>query len=318
MGKEIGGFFELELKKDSEYHKNAIKLNSARYCIQYLIRAKGYKKIYLPHYIGSSVLQPIVEENIEYEYYSIDSAFKPLLKADLGSEEVILYVNYFGLNSNNIKYVLKRYDNVIVDNTQAFFEKGSQEFDSVYSPRKFFGVPDGGYLYTDKKFNIELEEDISFNRFEHLLKRIDMDANNSYSLFKKNEETLDNSHMKKMSKATMSILSSIDYEECKKIRNNNFKYLHSYLEKYNKISLDVSNLNGPMIYPFVVEKSGLKDYLIKNKIYVATYWKEVLERVEKNSFEYLLAKYLIPLPIDQRYSESDMKLIIDIINEFNY
>jgi hypothetical protein len=54
----------------------------------------------------------------------------------------------------------------------------------------------------------------------------------------------------------------------------------------------------------------LKDTLIENKIYVATYWNDVKSRALKDTFEYKLVNYLIPLPIDQRYNLNDMKLII--------
>ena len=68
-----------------------------------------------------------------------------------------------------------------------------------------------------------------------------------------------------------------------------------------------------MVYPFLNNKRGLKEKLIENKIYVATYWKEVKERVNTDSFENNLVDYLIPLPIDQRYNLEDMKYIVKFI-----
>ncbi|EOU1949016.1 hypothetical protein DMN27_14670, partial [Clostridium perfringens] len=59
----------------------------------------------------------------------------------------------------------------------------------------------------------------------------------------------------------------------------------------------------------------IKKYLIENNIYVATYWNEVLEKVEMNSTEEYLVKNLIALPIDQRYSDKEMNLILDLINK---
>ncbi len=69
-----------------------------------------------------------------------------------------------------------------------------------------------------------------------------------------------------------------------------------------------------MIYPFLVlNGSKLKRELIANKIYVATYWPNVLNWAEKDSFEYNITNNLLALPIDQRYSEDDMYRIIEII-----
>ena len=64
---------------------------------------------------------------------------------------------------------------LIVDNTQAFCFS-DRGVDTFYSARKFFGVPDGAYLYTDKFLNVELEQDVSCQRCEHLLRRIDEGA----------------------------------------------------------------------------------------------------------------------------------------------
>ena len=54
--------------------------------------------------------------------------------------------------------------------------------------------------------------------------------------------------------------------------------------------------------------------LINNKIYVATYWPNVLEQCNQGDIEFKFANNLLPLPIDQRYSIDDMNKIISIIN----
>lgn len=42
--KPIGGYFELELPIYPELHANAIALNSGRFCLEYVLRCKHYKK----------------------------------------------------------------------------------------------------------------------------------------------------------------------------------------------------------------------------------------------------------------------------------
>ena len=65
--KEIGVFFELELPQKEEYHSKAIRLNTGRNCLEYILKNNGYKKIYIPFYICNSILEPIRKLNIEYE-----------------------------------------------------------------------------------------------------------------------------------------------------------------------------------------------------------------------------------------------------------
>ena len=40
----IGGYFELELRKGEHYHKEALRLNTARNSFEYILRARGYKR----------------------------------------------------------------------------------------------------------------------------------------------------------------------------------------------------------------------------------------------------------------------------------
>lgn len=320
--KEIGVFFELELPVNRyEYHNDAIRLNTARNSLEYILRAEKYKKIYIPYYICSSILEAIKKVDIDFEYYTIDENFKPIINLEkLKNDELFLYVNYFGVCLNNVKILIKKskYNkfNLCIDNTQAFFIKPNGENYTIYSARKFFGVPDGAYLYTDKRINRKIKKEIAYNKSIHLLKRIDLGANNSYLEFKKNSKLHSNQEIKEMSNLSRRILESIDYSVYKKIRNDNFKMLDSVLKDYNELKINIDYIDGPMIYPFLI-KCGeeIKKYLIENKIYIATYWNEVLEKVEINSREEYLVKNLIALPIDQRYSYKEMNLILDLINK---
>ena len=315
--KEYGGFFELELltKDDREYHSTAIKLNSGRNGLKSLLESRLVSKVYLPYYTCDALLEPINRLNIPHEYYFINENFQPIFTKQLEENEVFLYVNYFGIHLHNVTQVIHNYKNAIIDNTQAFFQSPMQGEDTFYSPRKFFGVPDGGYLYTNRKLNQVVERDESYQRCEFLLKRIDTSAQASYEIFKRNEENLNYQDIKQMSKLTQRILNQINYDEVMKIRNENFLYLHQHLSEYNEIKINTDNIKGPLVYPFLLSRNKLREDLIKNKIYVATYWQEVLNKVEENSFESKLARSLLPLPIDQRYSVTDMDVIIfHIIN----
>lgn len=313
--KEIGGYFEIELARgNNEYHSGAIKLNSGRYCLQYILRAKKFKKIYIPSYICDSILQPIKNENISYEFYSINEYFEPIFDKPINDNECFLYVNYFGINSKNVKKSVAQFKNVIIDNSQAFFEPRCNDIDTFYSARKFFGVSDGAYLYCNTNIDIPLKREISLDRMNFLLNRIENSAQDGYQLFQKNEIYFTGCGLNRMSKLTERILNSIDYETIRKIRNCNFLFLHEKLSKYNELNIDIDNINGPMIYPFMNSAGNLKEKLIKKKIYIATYWHEVKDRVKKDSFENNLVNHLIPLPIDQRYNLDDMKLIIKSIH----
>lgn len=105
--KPIGGFLELELNTGDHYHQNAIKLNTARNSIEYILRAKDYKKIYLPKYTCDSIIEPAKKLNIDYEFYSIDKNLEPIFDKELKTNEVFLYINYFSLKDNFVKKCLR-------------------------------------------------------------------------------------------------------------------------------------------------------------------------------------------------------------------
>lgn len=308
--KEIGGYFELGGFYNNEYHKNAISLNTATNSVIYLIKAKKINKIYLPYYICNCLDK--IKEYCDVEYYKINEDFTPSFNLKLKNDEYLYIVNYFGLfNSSKIKEWKRIYNNIIIDNVQAFFQMPVDGVDTIYSCRKFFGVPDGSYLYTDTKLKENLLKDESKERFKHLLGRIEKDASSSFKEYKENEETLLNIDLAYMSKSTELILNALNYAEIKKKRTENFKYLNKLLKDNNKFKLN--NIVGAYMYPYYTDNADMiRKKLIENKIYVPILWPNVLKQ-DKNTLEYKYANNIILIPCDQRYDIEDMKNIINIL-----
>ena len=311
---EIGGYFELELQKSSQYYKDIIKLNSGRNAFKYIVKAQTPTKVYIPNYICNSVIEPLEELNIKYEFYNIDENFEIIQNIELEKNEKLFYVNYFALKSKYIKKLTDKYsDKLIIDNTQAFFEKPLENIDTIYSPRKFFGVSDGGYLSSNKSLNETLEQDESYNHSIQLLGRVDSSASSFYDDYQKAEQRLINQPIREMSKLTQTILSSIDYENVIKKRKENFDYLHQQLGDINLINIENGFDFVPFVYPLMIENENLRQKLIENKIYIARYWNEVIYRKNVKNIEKKFVNQIIPLPIDQRYNLDDMKRIIKVI-----
>ena len=317
--KAIGGYFSLELpyNENGEYHRDAIRLNTGRYCLEYVLRVKKYTKVYLPYYMCDAVLQPINKLGLDYQFYHIDKYFHIAEVLHPKRDEVILYCNYFGLMDEYVKIVTDRYaPNIIIDNTQAFFSRPLPEIDTFYTCRKFFGVADGAYLYTNKEADFDIPQDYSSSRMLFLLDRLDKSAEEAFSDYHKSEDTLDHDEIKKMSKITQFIMSSICYKSVADRRISNYTYLHDNLSSSNTLSVDLERKNVPMVYPFLSEDINLRKKLIDNKVYVASYWPNVQSWCNAESLENTLSQLLLPLPIDQRYSIDEMNFIISVLKEF--
>lgn len=312
----IGGYFGLELSHGSEFHKNAIMLNTGRNCLEYILRARGYKKVYLPYYTCDVVLEPFNKLGVPYKFYHIDINFEIRDRLTLKADEALLYVNYYGLKQRYVEQLAEKIgERLIVDNTQAFFANPIDGIDTFYTCRKFFGVSDGAYLYTDKQLDDDLEQDQSFDRFMSLTKRIDLGAEAGYADSLALRKSLVGQPIKRMSKLTQCQMQSINYAGVAKQRRDNYLQLHAALGTSNTIDFPLEEDAVPMVYPYLASVKGLREKLIENKIFVARYWPNVLEWTLKDDIDYLLANQMQPLPIDQRYGEEDMNRIITLINK---
>lgn len=319
MDSSIGGYFELELPVREEYHNTALRLNTGRNAFEYVLRAKRYKKVYLPYYTCDAMLEPITKLNLAYEFYSIDSNFLPIFNySNVQKNEVFVYNNYFGICDAQTREIAAQCKNLIIDNSQAFYSKTIKGVDTFYSPRKFFGLPDGAYLYTDAFLDNEFEQDISYERCTHLLGRVDTGAERNYKSFVKNDNALKEQPIKIMSELTTKLLKGIDYKNIFIRRKENFNYLHNALKNSNQLKfINIDEIETPMVYPYLISNgNSIKMELIKNKIFIASYWPNVVEWCEKEVFEYKLSADMISIPIDQRYDTENMKYIIEKISEF--
>lgn len=313
--KEIGGYIELDTSCGREYHSDALPLNSARQCLEYIIKAKNIKKLYIPIFLCKSVQEICIKCGCKYEYYSIENLFDINFNEKLFKDEYLYIVNYYGqLDNKTILKYKQKHLNIIIDNVQAFFQMPVKDVDTLYSCRKFFGVPDGGYLYTQTKLDNNLPNDYSYNKMEHILGRFETNAQDFYGFYSENELKFKEQQVKNMSKLTHNLLRGVNYCYAEDIRTKNFEFLHERLRVINKLNLTIPD--GAFMYPLYVENGNeLKSRLIENQIYVPTLWKDVFEVTNNESIEWDFTENIVPLPIDQRYNIEDMEYMLDIIEE---
>lgn len=313
--KEIGGYMELEQYRFPMLYEDGLKLNSGRSCLAYLIKAKDIREIALPYFMCDSVIDICKEYGVKIRFYSVGKNFEPE-ELRVADTEWFYLMNYYGqLTNQDIQNYQMKYKKLIVDNAQAYFQKPINGIDTLYTCRKFFGVADGGILYTDGEFQGKLEQDESFSHMTFLLGRYERTGSEFYSSMKENNGRFVRSPVKRMSKLTENLLHSIDYRDVEKRRTMNYRYLHDRLGNLNELL--PKPVEGPFAYPFLV-KNGLKlrEWLIRHKIYVPLLWANVLKETDKDSPDFRLAADLLPLPCDQRYGEAEMEKICNLIKKY--
>ncbi len=311
--REIGGYIELDTYMGEMLHENSIKLNCGRNALAYLLKAKQIKTIWMPKFMCDSCDYVLSSYEVKIHYYSIGLDFKP--HVEQRGDDWLYVVNFYGQLSN--EYLASLGKNVIVDNAQAYFQSPISGIDTLYTCRKFFGVPDGAILYTDKQIEIS-EKDESFERMHFLLGRYERSAQEFYQEYVDNNRTFQEEPIKRMSKLTENLLHGLDYNVIRKKRTENFAYLHERLANSNRLKLIVPD--GAFMYPYYVENGfELRKRLQAEKIFIPTLWPAVLNRCNQNELEYQMARNILPIPVDQRYGIEDMDYIIKkIVNNMSF
>lgn len=312
---ETGGYLSLEQNDvpNNQFWEKCLLMNSAKNCFNIIIKEINVKKIYIPRYT-CEVMHKLKYENTSIQFYNINNLFLVEDNIKLNKDEVIIYTNYFGVNDESCKQTINRFgkEKVIIDNAQSLFTY----FDclaNVYSPRKFFGIPDGGIIKSDYiDLDIKLPvETTSVWGFTHLLLRRDKRTKLGLEWHQKNEKRILNLKPKLMSIITSSLLKKIDIEVIINKRNKNFKFLDTKLKHINRLDVSVDS-TSPVCYPILIDEN-LRSHLHANNIYTPHYWKN---NSNLNSFENKISNMTSFLPIDQNINEEKLLHIRDIIESY--
>lgn len=179
------------------------RFERARYSLGKIIRTYNIKKMSIPYYLCDSVRHTLVEEGCKPAFYHIDDNFMPSEEFD--TSDFILYPNYFGVCSENVKTLVSIYPKLIVDNAHSYFSEpsGFACFNSAYK----FGLEDCSYLWinTEEDSDVvipdyETQKEKRKIKFLELYKKyfstncLDVDKNSipfCYPYLAENEETAD-------------------------------------------------------------------------------------------------------------------------------
>ena len=241
-----------------------VKLNTARNCLKYVIRAFNIKELYLPYYLCPAIRIAAAKEKCRIIYYHINTNFEPQEK--FPSQAFILYPNYFGICTDIVNNLAKKYPNLIVDNAHSFFSepKGIASFNSL---RKFFPkLRDGAFLYTKQTLN----EDFKKSSFEYDLKELD------YKEICINENRLDLEDILLISDCTMNYFNSLDM---KSEKEGLIKHFNDFQDKYGFIKELKEEV--PFKYPMLANNKKDADKFVekltKQGFTIYRYWNNMPE-----------------------------------------
>ena len=312
--KEYGGFLPLELNlggNHPHYHEysSILSFNTIKAAFSLISKSLKAKRVLVPFYLCPNVIKELKKSFDEVDFYYLNDNLLPQI-SDL-KEKTVYLVDYFGIMDKAITYYINSNPETtfLIDNAHSFYNKPilRDNVFNLYSCKKFFGVPDGGYLISERKIEQKYKKTVSNHISSYLIKSLEEGTNSCYQEKKTVDEYINNNYSD-ISVFSEVLLSRIDYEKIKKIRKRNFRIYRQYFTEINQINCEEDST--PYIYPLNVGKN-IKDKLIKEKIYVPTLWSQCLEKQFDSKLEQKLAADTLFLPLDQRYDEKDIKFIVE-------
>lgn len=355
MKKEVGSIFPLSdsviKMAESEqalYTDDRIYYSLCREALGDIAHALGEtsKTVLIPAYTCQTVITPFEEAGWHCEYYSVCRDLRIDTNNLLGAVKMhhpslVVAHPYFGMDLNDeemriLTGIKEQGIAVVLDLTQCLFSIRQYSFASfvVASYRKWMPIPDGGYLkdmtgkvnicqpeaengkFTDRELAAMYLRDQYFGNGEQRTKSI------SIRLSKSADHLADsNISPHKMSQVAYNLMQNEDIKLNQQRRYENYTYLYKNVRESDKVAKVCKNLDvvttAPLYFTiFVQDRPSLQRLLAKDAIYAPVIWPVEDERVLINEEVKYIYDHILAIPIDQRYDESDMQRVVEIVNNY--
>lgn len=310
------------------------------------------KRCLMPAYMCDSVFLPFRHRGWELVFYTVDRGLlsygEELFRLALECDPGMIFIHpYYGTDTcRELRVQLRaiRRNGVFVmeDVTQSYYLEGiGKDADFVVgSLRKWYAVPDGGFVAADVPLAedaLETGEDYARDRLSPLTEKW-MYLNDETFLetteeerrakktayLEKNralEDALDcYSHIRKMSQLSLSILSETDEAAAAAKRTKNYEYLYKKISGMRRLRPILGKGDGevPLYFPiYAKERDSLQGFLRERDIYAPVLWPLGEEnRGALVGDEDYIYRNLLALPIDQRYGIEEMEKIAEALLDF--
>jgi len=350
--KDIGSIFPL-YQKDLSFHTNDVTKDEnniyfslcreALFAVAQSMNTTN-KVVLLPAYTCDTVYQPFKQLGWTCLYYSINKDLSidtnSLLKmSQVGNPSLVIAHPYFGMEFGQeeikaLRQLKSSSTRVLIDNTQCIFSKERLDFVDYYtgSYRKWFSIPDGGFLYAkspdginqpeeENKVFVSAQEGAMYLRGEYFcsdnedLKKLSIQLNKAADYYSEGEVA-----PHRMSDFSMHRLADENLSLDQSSRLSNYRFLYNKLA-HSTISFVCNDIErvttAPLYFPIYTQKrSELQRLLAAQHIYLPVIWPVGNDEVLINSSVKYIYDHILCIPIDQRYTIEDMGKIVELINQF--
>jgi hypothetical protein len=307
-----------------------LKLQNARSGINVLCNLLKPARVWIPSYICESVPRSIPGESTTL-FYPISRTLQVEDSQWINHvhpRDLVIFVDYFGFSMHQQAMSKAKAQGawILQDAAQALlssFERSLADF-ILYSPRKFFGVPDGGILESKCSVDFSTVElkpasEETEHQFETAFSRrtaFDEDGQTSWFDAYQAAEKLNCTGPFKMTKRTDDLLENgLNYSDQALRRRRNFNRIQGAL---NDIALfrELPPNVVPLGFPVLLEsRDNAQQNLFNKQIYCPVHW--ATEKYIPASFtdSRFLSSHMLTLLCDQRMSDDQIDSMIEIVRD---
>lgn len=284
--------------------------NTGRSAIYAAALSAGASRAWLPYYLCPTVRDFLVSMGMSIAEYHIDERFMPEIDAaSLKRDDVVVWTNWLGCVPSSTKgAVVERFGSrLIIDNCHACFDEPVHGAYNVFALRKVVGIPHGAYLVADELAGCDVGLPYeSIDSGMAFLDRSSSDgADAAYIQYGENSERIGAS-FKRMHPFVQAACAGLDLGGIACARRRNFSILREELGDSLAAPWFDLDEGTPIWFPLYREDDGLRQRLLDSRVWVPRLWRRVFFTDGATEVELSLARWLLPLPVDQRYGEEDM------------
>ena len=302
--------------------------------------------VLIPAYTCQSVITPFIEAGWTCHYYNIekdlriDVAYLKDLNEQVKPAMTVVHP-FYGMNLNDqeseaLRMIGEMGVIIVMDLTHCIYAEPELDFVDYYvgSYRKWFPIPDGAFLKSDRadshipapqKENVEFvtrEADAMYLRGQYFETGTLPFKAISIRLSKLADHFADN-HIEphRMSSFSSERMQMQNGQGIRLKRRENYSFLFNHLKQNHNCTFVCPDLdevsNTPLYFPIFVEKrESLQKVLAVSHVYAPVLWPvENTDVLISQDIRYIY-DHILAIPCDQRYGEEEMVRIVRVINEF--
>lgn len=334
MFDEIGSEFWIEREPERLLtERDGVYALSGRTAIDLIIQdiqiSHQLRSVYMPAWCCDSMLTPFQSRGVEVMLYDISFDGSLQYHIDEHKSPDIFYVNnYFGYENTVSKEIIQHFRQtgsiILYDRTHSMLMDGDdvQADYSFASIRKWMGVTTGAVVSGIKPQTLKdyphtaIKEVAMKEKYRYLMGDKGILKENFLNAFGEfGHRLVDEYRDYEMDALSYTLFKQTDFDEMKRKRRENAKFLHNNLQVacLGELTANAAPLFVPVFFKDKEERDSIHKKMIENKIYCPIHWPKNNLVTEDMKVNHIFDTEL-SLVCDQRYGLEEMKKLVKNLN----